>query len=130
MEEQVERKVVGKRAKGTASKDVVSIKLDEDAIRERAYEISQQGPSWDDSVWFLAEAELRLQPAYDNPRLAPSSLAELGNVIQVNPKHVADQPSEDYIRALAEKIAQSSPRLEELHWFVAERRWILDQLHL
>jgi hypothetical protein len=105
----------------------VSVKLDEDAIRNIAYDLSQKNLSWDDYVWLLAESELRLVPAYDNPRLTPSSLADLGNVIQIDPASIVRQPGEDEIRDLAGKIAQASPRMDELHWFIAERNFVFEQ---
>jgi hypothetical protein len=113
--------------KRKSSKGAVSVKLDDDTIRNIAYDLSQKGLSWDDYVWLLAESELRLAPAYDSPRLTPSSLAELGNVIQINPSNIMRQPSEDDIRDLAGKIAQASPRMDELHWFIAERNFIFEQ---
>lgn len=104
----------------------VSIKLDEETIRTMAYELSQQNLSWDDYVWLLAESELRLLPAFENARSTPSSLVELGGMVQIFPSRVVSQPSEDDIRDLAGKIASFSPRMDELHWFIAERNFILD----
>src|SRR5271157_2723678 len=43
------------------------VKMDENAIREMAYDFSQQPKSYDDFVWLLAENELRLIKAYTTP---------------------------------------------------------------
>ena len=41
---------------------MASIPIDEDKIREMAYNLSQEPKSWDDLVWLFAEAELRSPP--------------------------------------------------------------------
>ena len=66
-----------------------------DEIREMAELISRWRDTYDELVWLMAEAELKMQSG--------------------------SQPSHDEIAKLAEQIALRRPTPQELHWFLAER---------
>jgi len=117
----------GKCEDETCGENLITVNVDEDLVRNLAFEISQQPMSWDDCVWLLAEGELRLAKAYIDPHITPSGLADVGNMIRLDPSKVENQPPEAQIRALAEKVAKQGPRLEELHWFLAVRKIIYDE---
>jgi hypothetical protein len=110
-----------------SDENTIMVKVDEDLVRNLAFEISQQPMSWDDCVWLLAEGELRLASAYVNPHITASGLAEIGSTVTLIPAKVINQPPEAQIRSLAEKVAQQGPHLEELHWFLAVRKVIYDE---
>ncbi len=99
--------------------------LDDETIRDLARAVSLEGKSFDELVWLFAEAELRILSA-----LVIGHLRQEGGDIrevEVDPSLLADQPGEDEIRVLAAEIAQMKPTLTNLHWFVAERRFIFNQ---
>ena len=104
---------------------MASIPIDEDKIREMAYNLSQEPKSWDDLVWLFAEAELRLRPAYIVGKLYKDG--EEAKNVEIEPSLVVDQPTENDIKALAEELSKAQPKTEELHWFVAERNYIFEQ---
>jgi len=102
------------------------ITVDEDRVRELAAELAREPKSWDDCVWLFAETELRLRPA-----LVGGALYQQGveaRQVELAPDLVVDQPAEGDIHALAEEIARLGPSLQDLHWYIAERRFIYAQV--
>ena len=84
-----------------------------------------EGKSYDELVWLFAEAELRILSA-----LVIGHLRQEGGEVrevEVDPTLLVDQPPEDEIRLLASEIAKMKPSISNLHWFVAERRFIFNQ---
>jgi hypothetical protein len=49
-------------------------------------------------------------------------------VVDIDPDAIVDQPPEEEIRQLAEEIAKQGPSAQDLHWFIAERRFIYDEI--
>jgi hypothetical protein len=72
-----------------------------DQISQRAFEISQQGKTFDQLVWLVAEKLLQIQ--------------------------TGAEPLPNQIKSIAESIANNHPKLEELHWLLAERQLILER---
>ncbi|HMF30897.1 MAG TPA: hypothetical protein VKK79_05765 [Candidatus Lokiarchaeia archaeon] len=105
---------------------MVSVQVDEEKIKEMAYELSQEQKSWDDFVWLFAEAELRLKPAYILGKLYKDG--DESRTVDIDADAIVDQPSEDDIRQLAEEISKQGPSVQDLHWFIAERKFIYDQV--
>ncbi|HMF32128.1 MAG TPA: hypothetical protein VKK79_11970 [Candidatus Lokiarchaeia archaeon] len=103
---------------------MISVQIDADKIREMAYEISQEQKSYDEFVWFCAEAELRIRPALAYGKLYKDG--EESQVVQIDPDMIVDQPAEEDIRTTAEEIAKQAPSVQDVHWFTAERRFIYD----
>jgi hypothetical protein len=103
---------------------MVSIQVEEEKIREIAFNLSQEQKSLDDLVWLFAEAELRLRPAYVIGKLYKDG-DEAKNV-EIEPSLIVETPLEDDIRVLAEELSKNQPKLEELHWYIAERKYIYD----
>ncbi|HMF31517.1 MAG TPA: hypothetical protein VKK79_08890 [Candidatus Lokiarchaeia archaeon] len=101
---------------------MITVFIDEEKVREIASQLSQEPKSWDDFVWLFAEAELRLLPAYAGG--ARYQQGADSRAIDLDPDLLVDQPAEDDIRKLAEEIARSHPSLQDLHWYLAERRYI------
>jgi len=102
-----------------------SVQIDEEKVREMAYEISQQEQkSYDDYVWFFAEAELRIRPALALGKLYKDG--DESHVVRINPGKILDQPAEEDIRAAAEEISKQGSSVQDLQWFTAERRFVYD----
>jgi hypothetical protein len=64
-------------------------------IKSLAENISKWRDNYDQFVWLLAEAELKVQ--------------------------LEKQPTPAQIKALAEEIAKTRPSVQDLHWFLAEK---------
>ena len=105
---------------------MVLVTLGDEQIRDAAHAISLESHSWDELVWLFAEAELRIMSSLVIGNLSQQEGGETREV-EVDPDLLVDQPPEEEIRPLAEEIAKLCPSLQELHWFVAERRFIFDQ---
>lgn len=64
-------------------------------IKALAENIAQWKDSYDDLIWLMAEAELKVQSG--------------------------KKPTHEQIKVYAEELAKKRPPLHELHWFLAER---------
>ena len=122
----IDKKIAKKEPKMNASsaKNPILIKMDENKVREMAYDLSQQPKSYDDFVWLLAEQELKLKNAFDS-----STNPLMGNfpeMISIDPNKIIDTPNADETKTLAELIAKQCPSLENFHWFLAERVYIVN----
>ncbi len=119
-------------ANGSPPPTVLTIQINEDQVRAMAYEISLQPKTWDELIWFFAQSELRLTPAYaiDDCKSTGTEMCAsflyTKKSIKIYPGKVVDRPGENDIRILAEQVARQGPRLQELHWYIAERNYIYD----
>jgi len=105
---------------------ILTIPYDEDKVRDLAFKVSQWASSWDDFVWFFAESELRLQNSYVSEQDSLRGPHPEG--IKLFPGKIVEQPDPEAIKTLAEEISQKNPRLEELHWFLAERKYLYNKI--
>jgi hypothetical protein len=121
-----DKKIAIKESKTNSfsTKNSILIKMDENKVREMAYDLSQQPKSYDDFVWLLAEQELKLKNAFNSP-INPLT-DNFPEMISIDPKKIIDIPNADETKALAELIAKQGPSVEKLHWFLAERVYIVN----
>ncbi len=98
----------------------VVIDLDADAIRKRAFELSTQKKSYDDFIWLLAESELRLRDAYVKRAGMP------GKSVVVNRATIVGKPDAASIKRLATEFASKRPKVQDVHWRIAEIQFISD----
>jgi hypothetical protein len=105
---------------------MISIRVDEEEVRVMADTFSREPKTWDELVWLLAEAELRLRPALDGGILYQRGLES--REVDLDPDRIVDQPDEAAIRQLAGEIASLGPPLQDLHWLIAERRYIFSRV--
>jgi hypothetical protein len=103
---------------------MVTIQLDEDKVREIAYDLSQKPMSYDEFVWLFAENDLKLHSAVAGDQI----FQECGTskCAEIDPNAIVDQPSEDEIRNLAYDISQKGISPQDLHWLIAERLYLCD----
>ncbi len=103
-------------------KRIVTVLIDREAVKRKAEEIAAWKNTYDTSVWLFAEAEVRLADAYVTPLdgTSPSVMVDAGKVI--------DAPTHEATSILAKAIYSRRPKLSEIHWFLAERRYIYDKL--
>jgi hypothetical protein len=122
-------KSVGKPAAGQAVKasaaqaksgsTVLRIDLPVDEIKKSAYELSQMKKSYDDWVWLWTEADLKLKNALISP-LGPGVTS-----VQVDRKKIVQKPNVEEVKKLAKDNHVKRMRVQDIHWFIAERNYIL-----
>jgi hypothetical protein len=106
----------------SAAKRIVSVPIDKEAIKKKAEEIAGWKNPYDVAVWLFAEAETRLADAY------VTVLDGTSPAVEVDASKVIDAPQRDATESLAKAIYARRPKLTEVHWFLAERRYIYDKV--
>lgn len=106
----------------TASKRIVSVPMDKETIKKKAEEVASWKNPYDVSVWLFAEAETRLADAY------VTVLDGTSPAVQVDASKVIDAPTREQTESLAKAIYARRPKLAEVHWFLAERRYIYEKV--
>ncbi|HME54170.1 MAG TPA: hypothetical protein VKM55_18235 [Candidatus Lokiarchaeia archaeon] len=112
---------VAKPAPATG-KDILKIDIDRQAIKKKAEEIAAWKNSYDISIWLFAEAEMKLADAY------VTVLDGTNPTVMISKSKIVDKPGHDAIESLAKAIYAKRPKVEELNWFLAERRYIFDKV--
>ena len=95
-------------------------------IRELAYDLSQQLKSYDDIVWLFAEMELKLENAFDSTTNPLEGT--FPEAVTIYPKKILLKVDEEKIRPLAATIADRGSSLQDLHWFLAERIFVVENV--
>jgi hypothetical protein len=94
-----------------------------------AYQRYKSGESYEKSVWYLSELVCKINKniknAYDIKPLETDNLVLLLNE-NVNGELI--QPTEDEIKETAEIIYQEHPEKSKLHFFIAEKQLLLDEI--
>jgi hypothetical protein len=103
------------------SVDDGSIELNLDDIRKRAYSLSTLKKSYDDYVWMWAEQELKLAKALGAP-LGPNA-----KKVVVDAGKIVAKPKDNDIKKLAADLAKKKAKVQDIHWFIAERQFIGDK---
>ncbi|HME54570.1 MAG TPA: hypothetical protein VKM55_20325 [Candidatus Lokiarchaeia archaeon] len=98
-----------------------TIVINQDEVKKRAYLLSQAKKSYDDCVWLWAEQELKLGKALAVP-LAPNV-----KKVVVDASKIIAKPKESDIKKLAAELAKKKAKIQDIHWFVAERQFIVDK---
>ncbi len=99
---------------------VVVIELDKNEIRNRAARIAAWNNRYDTYIWLTAEAELRIAKAL------VSKLDKKSTHGQVDLSKVVDNPPINEIKQFASILCGFRPMIQDVHWFLAERRYIYD----
>ncbi len=105
-----------------ASKRVVNVPIDKEAIKKKAEEIASWKNPYDTAVWLFAEAETRLADAY------VTVLDGTCAAVQIDAGKVIDAPERVATESLAKAIYSRRPNLNEVNWFLAERRYIYEKV--
>jgi len=103
------------------SPDIVTIELNMDAIKQKAEEASKWKNTYDTYIWLFAESEARLADAYVTP-------LDGSPTVKINKAKIVDNPPREDTERLAKAIGSKKPKLPELHWFLAERRFIFEKI--
>ena len=94
-----------------------------------AYKRYKSHESYDKSVWYLAELcvtiNKNIKNGYDIEPLETDNLVFLLNE-DVNGEII--RPTEGEVKELAERIYNEHPEKSKLHWFIAEKTLLLDEI--
>ncbi len=104
----------------SSATSIVVIELDKNAIRNRAASIAAWNNRYDTYIWLTAEAELRIAKAL------ASKLDKNSTRVQIDLSKVVDNPPLEEIRQFAGILCGFRPFIQDVHWFLAERRYIYD----
>ena len=99
---------------------VIDIDLNSGDISRKAFELNNEHRSYDDYIWMLAESETKLSKAI------LTDMKSHSRTISVNASQIVDKPIEKDVRTRAAEIASARPKVQDLHWLIAERQYILD----
>jgi hypothetical protein len=103
----------------------IEITIDEGKVREGAYLLSQQKKSYNDYVWLLAEADLKIAKAFPegtSPLAGPTP-----RTVKISLSKIIDAPPQPDIKQAAEALAKKGPKIQDLHWFIAIRNFIYQE---
>jgi hypothetical protein len=98
----------------------VVIEMDEARIRTIAYLLFEQKKSYDDYLNMLAEADMQLSKALIEPLKAGMTRAH------IDPSKIITTPSKIDIKKRAESMAKEGIKMQDIHWFIAVRHFILE----
>jgi putative heme degradation protein len=104
------------------TQSIVNIDVDEAEIKKRAETIAAWKNTFDVYIWLLAEAELRISQAFI------TKVDASGRHVKIDKTKIVDKPSESDIKVRAKALASHWPRLQDVHWFIAERQYIYDKV--
>ncbi len=104
--------------------DIV-VTIDEGKIKEGAFLLSQQKKNYNDYIWMLAEADLKLAKAFPDGK-SPLT-GTLPKTVRVIPSKIVDAPPQPEIKKSAEILAKSGTKVQDLHWFIATRNFIIQE---
>ncbi|HME52512.1 MAG TPA: hypothetical protein VKM55_09865 [Candidatus Lokiarchaeia archaeon] len=97
-----------------------TVELKKVEIQKKAYEISQAKKSYNDYVWLWAEADVKLgQSCQPDLKTNPAS-------VKVDVKKIVAKPAEADVKKLAGDYFKKGAKVQDIHWFIAERQYILD----
>ncbi|HME54717.1 MAG TPA: hypothetical protein VKM55_21095 [Candidatus Lokiarchaeia archaeon] len=99
----------------------VTIALDEARIRTIAYLLFEQKKSYNDYIWMLAEAELKLSKALVEPLKAGQA------IVRIIPSKIIVAPAQVDINKRAESLAKEGIKIQDIHWFIAIRNFIIEE---
>ena len=106
--------------------DLVAIQFDNSKISTLAQELSKKSNSWDELNWLLAEADIRLSAAFEGPN--PFSINPRPSKVSIHKYAIPSKLGPSEIRPVAEKVASRRLSLQDLHWNLAERLYLLEQV--
>ena len=98
----------------------MTVELKKVEIQKKAYEISQAKKSYNDYIWLWAEADAKIgQSCLPDLKTNPAS-------VKVDVKKIVAKPAEADVKKLAGEYFKKGAKVQEIHWFIAERQYILD----
>jgi hypothetical protein len=104
----------------------VFVPINIEKIQEIAYDISQRSMTLDEINWLISENELRIAGAIvsdENPlKGAPT------NSVKIDLTRIIEKPLDKRISALAENVANRQESIQQRHWDLAFRQYLINSL--
>ena len=98
-------------------------------VTKLAYRRYKSKESYADSVWYLAELcvtiNKNIKNGYDIKPLETDNLVLL---IRENVNGEVIKPTEEEVKEIAETIYYEHPEKSKLHWFIAEKTLLLEEI--
>ncbi len=94
-----------------------------------AYQRYKTGENYDKSIWFLAELCVTINKNVKNGYdIKPLETDNLVLLINENVNGVLLTPTKEQIKELAEFIYTAHPEKSKLHFFIAEKQLLLEEI--
>ena len=103
--------------------------IDKDEVTKLAFRRYKSDEPYEKSVWFLAELSAKINKnIIDGYDIKPLETDNLILLIREDVDGEVKIPSEDEIRDVAETIYNEAPPKSELHWYIAEKQILWEQI--
>jgi len=103
--------------------------FDKDEVTKLAFRRYKSDEPYEKSVWYLAELcciiNKNIKNGFDIKPLETDNLVLL---LREDVNGIVKMPSEEEIREVAEIIYSENPPKSELHWFIAEKQLLLEEI--
>ncbi|TXT58566.1 MAG: hypothetical protein BAJALOKI1v1_1610004 [Promethearchaeota archaeon] len=99
-------------------------------ITELAYRRYKSGESYEKSVWYLAyfTEKIKTNIRDYNNSIKPLQSENLILLLNENVNGSLFEPDEEKVRELAERVYSDHPEKSKLHWFIAEKMLLLEEI--
>jgi hypothetical protein len=99
-------------------------------ITELAFRRYKSGESYEKSVWYLAyyTEKIKINIKDYNNSIEPLESENLILLLKDNVNGALFEPDEEAVRELAEKIHSDQPEKSKLHWYIAEKMLLLEEI--
>jgi hypothetical protein len=108
------------------SEKTIFVPMNEQKIREMAFQNSQKKMSFNELVWYVSENDVRLKnaiPADQNPLLGKKV-----SKITIDLNKIVRVPSQEDVKKVAQTMASFRPNLPDLNWNLAVRQYIFENI--
>jgi hypothetical protein len=106
----------------SSSSSIVTITLNRDLIQKKAYELALMKKKYEDYIWIFTEADLQLSKAI------VSGFGPNISSVKIDKSKVLAKVDDQAIKDAAKANFNKKTKLEDLQWFIAERKYVLDNI--
>ena len=105
------------------------MRLDKDEVTKLAFRRYKSNEPYEKSVWYLAELSALLNKnVKDGFDIKPLETDNLIVLLREDVDGEVRQPTEEEIKEVAEIIYYENPPKSELHWYIAEKQILLEEV--
>lgn len=105
------------------------MRLDKDEVTKLAFRRYKSNEPYEKSVWYLAELSALLNKnVKDGFDIKPLETDNLIVLLREDVDGEVRQPTEEEIKEVAEIIYNENPPKSELHWYIAEKQILLEEI--
>ena len=105
------------------------MRLDKDEVTKLAFRRYKSDEPYEKSLWYLAELSALLNKnVKDGFDIKPLETDNLIILLREDVDGEVRQPTEEEIKEVAEIIYNENPPKSELHWYIAEKQILLEEV--